>query len=88
MKRNLVYAMIDGERDYQNEQIAKFNWNEPKRVGEFLTILRVYLTKAENAWVTDSDNAKPEERQSLHEIRKLAALAIACLESHGAPPRS
>lgn len=87
MKRHEVYAMIDTERDYQNDLIRKNNWIDPKRVGEYLTIIRVYLQKAELAWSKEPDLGHPDERPSLSEIRKVAATAVACMETHGTLPR-
>lgn len=84
MKRNEVYALIDGERDYQQELIAKNNWTDPKRVGEFLSILRVCLAKAENEWYSESDQ---NPSNTLSQIRKIAAVSVACMETHNTPPR-
>lgn len=85
MKRQEVYQVIDSERDYQEYLIKKNNWDEDKSVGAFLTILRGYLRKAEDAWLSESD--KEEDRPSLAQIRKIAAVAVATIEQHGAPKR-
>ena len=76
MKRSGVYLLIDEERNYQD----KVEWDhqgKPTVEAEILMI-EEYVAKARQAWVT-SDGDKP----SLHELRKVAAMAIRCLENHG-----
>ena len=85
--RQEVYAVIDGERAYQDDIIA----NNPTRhdatdhqhpVGSFLTMMDTYLRRAQDAW-TDKAGHDP----ALEVIRKIAAIAVQCMERHGAPPR-
>lgn len=78
--RQEVYRAIDGERDYQEVKIKENNWNNPKRVGEFLSILRVLLADAEKKWYGESD-VQPTE--TLSQIRKIAAVSVACMEHNG-----
>jgi len=85
MQRQEVYHVIDGEREYQDRLITDQNWNNPKTVGEFLTLLDCYVVKAKADWLTESDSG--EDRPSLAQVRKIAAIAVACLEAHGAPAR-
>lgn len=80
--RNLVYAVIDGERDYQDRLPSSRTDGKDRTVGDYLTMFRAYLTQAENAWTYNSGDI-----QALHAIRKLAAIAVQCMEAHGAPPR-
>jgi hypothetical protein len=77
--RKLIYEAIDAERDYQ---YRRWGYN-PHEVGGWLTILRHLLTKAEAAWCGDGDC----NQDALHEVRKLAAVAVACGEQHGLPTR-
>lgn len=81
MKREFVYKLIDGERDYQDSKWGSFEEN-PKQVGAWLTLLRYLLFRAEEEWSTTRG-----DHSSLDEIRKLVASGVACLEQHGAPPR-
>ena len=83
-ERPRVYKVIDGERDYQEAQIINNDWTNPKRIGEYLTVLRVLLTKAEQDWYKESD---VYSNNTLSQIRKIAATSVACMETHGAPER-
>lgn len=78
--RKKVYEAIDGERVYQDGQVQVNNWNHPKRVGEYLTILRILLTEAETRWYRESD-AQPTK--TLDSIRKIGGVAVACMEENG-----
>ena len=84
LNREKVYELIDGEREYQKTQTIKNNWNEPKRVGEYLSVLRILLSKAENEWYSESDL---DPKNTLSFIRKISAIGVACMEEHGAPKR-
>ena len=81
MNRSEVYAAIDSERDYQDRKWGTTE-QRPKQVGSWLTLLRVILTDAEREW-----HGASGDEQALHELRKLAATATACLEQHGVPSR-
>jgi hypothetical protein len=87
MERLEVYQLIDGERAYQNNLSAVRNWTEEERnpaqsVGDFITLLNVYVQRAQVAY---ADN--PGNTAALNVIRKIAAIAVMCMEEHGAPPR-
>lgn len=81
MKRKDVYVVIDGERNYQDQKWGTID-QRPKQVGSWLTLMRAILTKAEMEWAHSNG-----DHFALEEIRKLAAVAIACMEQHGAPLR-
>ena len=77
-----VYAAIDDERKYQNLEWGSIE-DHPHEVGAWLTIMRSILTDAESAWSSlRGDNG------ALDELRKLAAVGVACMEQHGVVPRS
>jgi len=86
--RQEVYEAIDTERDYQDRIIA----NDPTRhdavvdadhsVGAYLTMLDTYLRRAQDAWTDHAGHAK-----ALEVVRKIAGIAVHCLEDHGAPKR-
>ena len=82
MTREQVFELINGERDYQNKLGPERTDGSDKTVGDYLTMLRCYLRKAEDAW-TDNAGCEP----ALDQIRKVAAIAVRCMEDHGAPPR-
>lgn len=78
--RTNAYLAIDGERAYQ-EDIHPHP--EPLTVGEELILLEEYIAKAREKWVKEG---RPEVA-TLNGIRKVAAIAVRCLEQHGAPRR-
>lgn len=80
MDRSTVYCVIDSERSYQ-EQI----WKRPEHdhsATEFLVYIDHYVKKA-FAKVSTEDG----EQGALVDLRKIAALAVAAMEQHGAPFR-
>lgn len=79
--RSDVYWAIDGERDYQDSK-----WRRPDdkvmTVGEHLVLLEEYIQRARQAWTDNVGDAA-----ALEVIRKVAAIAVRCMELHGAPRR-
>lgn len=81
MKREDVYKLIDGEREYQNGI-----WGtdaDSKTVGSHLTLLATYLREAQDGYTFTDGN-----RKALESIRKIAALTVRCMEMHETPERS
>lgn len=77
MQRNEVYRAIDSERAYQQAQGKP----DEQPISEWTGWIMHYRTKAFDAyWAGDHQAA-------LHEIRKIAALAVAALEQYGCEPR-
>lgn len=82
-----VYKAVDGERDFQDMFVLpERRYYQTHTLGEFILMLGQYADQAREKWTHHSDgiDGHPE---SLHEIRKLAALAVRCMEQHGAPLR-
>lgn len=82
--RRRAYATIDGERDYQ-DSLGPERY-EPGRgehtTGESLVLLDSYVRKAQDAYTECAgDDA------ALHMVRKVAAIAVRCMEANGALPR-
>lgn len=77
-----VYDVIDGERDYQNSLGPDRTDGTDRTVGDYLTMFEHYRKKAVYDWASN-----PSNEQALHQIRKLAAIAVRCMEEHGAPER-
>lgn len=74
-------AVID-ERNYQDMKWGPIA-DRPREVGTYLTLIRAKLRAAETAFATsDYDD------DALEELRKVTALGVACLEQHGAIPRT
>lgn len=74
VKIDEAFAAIRDERVYQDRKWGKLQ-EHPHTVGGWLTLLNVYLRKASDAWAGSSQN-----EPALEQIRKLAALGVACLQ--------
>lgn len=85
MTRDKVYALIDQERDYQDDVWAENHpeSEHPLRVGEDLLLLQKYVDDATDVWTRES---RPEVK-TMDLMRKIAAIAVRSIESNGAPPR-
>ena len=83
--RQSVYDAIDGERDYQHKACIERGWTESKSLGEFILTISGLVEKAKDEWYIESDS---NPINTLPNIRKLAAVAVAALEGHGAPTRN
>jgi hypothetical protein len=73
----VVKSILD-ERNYQDEKWGSIDQRQQSIPG-FLLILRKELEEAENGWMKNSNG----RHSSLAEIRQVAAVAIACLQTHG-----
>jgi hypothetical protein len=79
--REEVFKVIDGERDYQdNLKLGPDGRTDGKKktIGDYLTLIRDYLRKADAAHTGNPGNVP-----ALHQIRKAAAIAVQCLETIG-----
>jgi hypothetical protein len=56
-------------------------------LGEFILMINQYAAQAMQKWTHHSD-AVDGHPVSLHEVRKIAALAKRCMIQHGAPMRA
>lgn len=83
MERRKVYELIDGERSYQDTLPPSRTDGVPHTVGDYLVMLDCYLRRAKDDWTNNAGN-----EQALDEIRKIAGIAVHCMEDHGAPARS
>ena len=70
--REEVYALIDNERQYQDNILSE----HPYSIGEWLLIIEAELNEAKDDW------AKEGEIPTLFEIIQIAAVACACLKQH------
>jgi hypothetical protein len=78
--RDLVYLAIEDERRHQ---ISVWDdEDDPQSTSTELTLIRRYLSAADIAW---SDNEG--DATGLDVLRKVVAIAIRCMQNHGAPPR-
>lgn len=80
LTRKEVYEIIDGEREYQETRWVRPQHNHSAT--EYLVYIDHYLKKA-LARVSIEEG----EDGALENLRKIAALAVAAMEEHGAPRR-
>jgi hypothetical protein len=81
MSRFDALNLTDAERDFQEKR-----WPGHKHsVTEFLVYMQDYVTEALNLY-SRNDNASVDEICKAN-VRKIAALALACMEQNGAPER-
>jgi hypothetical protein len=87
MTREEVYKLIDGERAYQDSL-----WNpETTPSGgrhspaEWLVHIQDYAQEAMHIGTRESDETAYDKQLAI--IRKIAGMAVACMEDHGAPVR-
>lgn len=77
MTREEVLKIIGVEREFQELKWGTIS-DHGHEVGAWITLMRKHLNDAEAAWCE-----KPSDYDALDEIRKVAALAVACGEQHG-----
>lgn len=86
--REEVYAVIDGERDYQDagKGNAARHGDVPANMtpGEYILCMEKCLNDARNTWYAPEPQGG---RASLEFIRKVTALGVAAMELYGAPNR-
>lgn len=82
LSREEVYSIIDGERAYQDNLWGGEAHDNYKSVGDFIVYMDRYMTKAKEAYTTKAGNAA-----ALDQLRKVAALSVACFEYNGVPKR-
>ena len=85
MKRSVVYEAFDGERDYQDEKWGGNGTHGIHSITEFLVYIRDYTEEALHIETRVED--EPANYKALDIVRKIGALAVACMEQHGAPKR-
>ncbi len=85
MLRKDVYELIDGEREYQNSFAVGPDGRtdgKEKSVGDYLTLIRVYSAKADESY-----SGNPGNIPALEMVRKIAAIAVQCMEVYDTPAR-
>lgn len=85
--RQEVYEAIDTEREYQDrvwkDHAGGTESPNPLSIGEWILCMEEYLAEARVEWTGEP---KPEVK-TLETIRKVGAIAVHCMEQHGAPKR-
>lgn len=80
-----VYAVVDGEREYQDGLAGTSETDGYHTVSEFILYMEDYIAEARSVasrtWGPDATT------KSLDIIRKVTALGVACMEQNGVVPR-
>ena len=84
--RGVVFRVIDQERDYQEKLWGNTPSKGKHEIGAFILFIEQYVDKAKDAITQFADPTGSD--QALHQLRKVAALCVACMEQHGAAYRS
>jgi hypothetical protein len=77
-----VYAAIDTEREYQDKLGADRTDGSQHSVGDYTVMLNFYVQRLNNEWTMN-----PGTDEALKIMRKIAGIAVHCMEDHGAPHR-
>lgn len=83
--REEVYRAIDGERDYQDAHTMYDPVNPDFTTGDYITMMRHYVDELAAKWAL-SPGAAPDG--VMHNMRKIAAISVQCMEVHGALSRA
>jgi hypothetical protein len=85
--REEVYRAVDTEREFQDSFVLpERQYYRTHTLGEFILMMGQYADQARAKWTRHTD-AVDDFPESLHEVRKLVALGVRCMEQHGAPKR-
>ena len=76
MKREDVYKLIDGERDYQNSKPSRPKSDAETSVAEWLNYIEFHLGAAKECVY------HLNETGALESVRKIAGLTVACMENN------
>lgn len=85
--RKEVYEAIDSERAYQDSR-----WNESTTtsgghhsISEWLAYIEDYLREAQHLLAREPKQVS--DPKAIQIVRKIAGMAVKCMEEHGAPRR-
>lgn len=81
--RQEVYAAIDAERDYQDALPSTRTDGLPHTVGDYITMLAYYQQQLVMNWTLYAGDYR-----ALDAMRKIAGIAVHCMEDHGVIPRT
>lgn len=82
IKRQEVYHLISDERKYQESLVSNRTDGDNHTPAGYLVMFHTYLNRAMNGWTEN-----PGCYFALDNIRKLAGIAVHCMEDHGAIPQ-
>ena len=82
LARAAAYDAIDSERDYQDALPPNRTDGRSHSVGDYVTMMQHYQTELVRAWTLNAG-----DEASLEVMRKIAGIAVHCMEDHGAIKR-
>ncbi len=87
MQRQEVYKLIDGERDYQDRRwnadtTTSQGWHSTQ---EWLSFIQDYANEGLHLGTREADQIAYMKQLAI--LRKIAGMAVAAMEQHGAPKR-
>ncbi len=83
--RKEVFALVDGERDYQDAKYPTDDKGVSATPEGFLLVIEALVLAGKTAYVVAPT---PKEKEAVMDvIRKIAATAVRAMEQHGAPER-
>ena len=87
MKRDEVYKLIDGERDYQDQ---RWNRDTTRSAGlhtpeEWLMYMEDYINEAKH--ILSREATQTADPQAMEIIRKVAAMCVCAMEQIETKPR-
>lgn len=79
--RAAAFAAINGERNYQDQKWPQLDPSQFPSVLEYLVYMEDYIKEAQHFY---SRNPNETARTfALHTVRKVGAMAVACMEQNG-----
>jgi len=81
-ERYNAYIAINTERYYQDKLGSDRTDGVKRSVGDYTTMMQYYQTKLVEAWTNN-----PGDTQALEVMRKIAGIAVHCMEDHGSIER-
>jgi len=83
--RENVYAALDSERSYQIFRWDESNNKHNHTIEEWITYIEDYLAEAKH--ILSREDWPGCDEKTIHIIRKVTAMGVACMEQRGAPRR-
>lgn len=88
LTREEVYKIIDGERVYQDKRWER---KAPLSPSDSFRVIEVLLKDAHEQWYYDENttviNGVEVAKSDMNTMRKIAAIAVDCMERFGVEPR-
>lgn len=77
-----IFSKIVTERDYQDHMCGLNNIPQKPTIEGEIVMIKTYVDKMLSMWTEN-----PNNKAVLSEMRKIAGIAVRCLQNHGCPKR-